>query len=820
MAKDARDIRKVLKAGGSLLFDGGMGTMLQRLGLTAGGCPDELNLTEPETVKKVFTAYKEAGSQVFTTNTFGSTRPKLIEYNLEDKLFEINKRAAEIAREVAGEDLYVAGDIGPTGLFLEPVGEISFNESKDIFTEQIKGLKAGGADVILIETMMDIKEVKAAIIAAKELDMPVFVTMTFDQTLRSVLGSSPESFTAMCDALQVDALGANCSLGIDGILEAIKKMAPYTDIPLMAQANAGLPQLVDNKTVFPDSPSDMVKFVKPLVEAGVRVLGGCCGTTSDHMKAMGEEFKSLKPVINEKRNFGLISSRTEILKIGKGNKPIIIGERINPTGKKALQEEIKNNKTKIIRTFAREQTESGAHALDVNMGVPGIDEAAAMRHAVFTVNENSTIPIVVDSPDLKALEAGLQSVDGKPLINSVSGEEKKLKPVLALAAKYGAAVIALTLNDKGIPETAEERLEIARLIVKEAELAGLNRNDVIIDTLTMTVSAMPEAGLVTLDAVKLIDKELGVPTVLGVSNVSFGLPFRASTNAAFYTMALQSGLSAAIINPNSIEIMDAYSASCLVLNHDLQARNYINRFKDRTSLNAQVAQAGGKTKAKTKKTDDKANLAPIDTLEGKMQLAVVEGDEEHIVGFVEDALNAGWDPIKVSNVGLIPGLEEVGRLFANNTYFLPQVILSADTMKLAFTRLKKELQAKQGKPLGVVVMATVEGDIHDIGKNIVCTLLENHGFEVIDLGKNVKKEKIAQAVREHKAHIVGLSALMTTTVTEMECVIKYLKAEGIKVKTIVGGAVVTEEYSKKIGADAFGGEATVGVELMKAMLRN
>jgi 5-methyltetrahydrofolate--homocysteine methyltransferase len=800
----SRDFKKALEER-PIVFDGGMGTMLQALGLKPGGCPDELNLTEADMVAKVHRAYKDAGSDVVTTNTFGANRIKLAEYDLADKLNEINEKAVKNARKAVGEEFFVAGGLGPTGRFIEPVGDMTFDEAEAVFAEQALALKDAGADLIIIETMMDIKEMRAAIIGAKQAELPIVATMTFDETMRTVLGTTPEVFAVVADSLGVACVGANCSLGIEGIYKALKAMGAYTALPLIAQPNAGLPELKDGETVFPATPEDMLEYVPRLVSIGVRVLGGCCGTTAEHISAMAKDFRSLKtdrvPTITKTH----LASRTGVVAFGDFAPPVIIGERINPTGRKKFAEEIAESKTAAIRTEARAQEEAGAHILDVNVGVPNIDEAAAMKRAVFCVNENSKLPIVIDSADIKALEEGLRAVDGKALINSVSGEEKKLKEVLPLAKKYGAAVLGLTLDDEGIPKTAGGRYKVAEKILGRAQNAGIKNNNILIDCLAMTISAEPKSAKETLEAIRLVKGHLSLSTVLGVSNISFGLPKREVVNANFLTMAIAAGLDCAIINPRNKTLMDAYHASLVLLAHDQHADGYIKRFnvdKDATSEKAV--------------SDDTA--VPKD-IRVRLAKAVIEGDEDNVVAMVEEALANGLTPIEISNEGLLPGLEEVGRFFADNTYFLPQVILSADTMKRAFTRLKEELKGDIGPSLGKVIMATVEGDIHDIGKNIVSTLLENHGFEVIDLGKNVSAERIVEEALKQKVDVVGLSALMTTTVMEMDNVIKKLRVSGINVKVIVGGAVVTEDLARKIGADEYGGEATEAVDKIKKLVK-
>ncbi|MFQ5428557.1 MAG: homocysteine S-methyltransferase family protein [Thermodesulfobacteriota bacterium] len=810
----SEDFKKALRER-PLVFDGSMGTMLQKLGMKAGACPDELVLSDPKMILKVHRSYREAGADVLTTNTFGGNRLKLREYGLEDKLHELNSKAAELAREAAGSDGFVAGDLAPTGAFLEPVGDLSFDEALEIFTEQAAALKDGGADLVIIETMMDLREVKAAIMAAVDVGLPVAVTMTFDETMRTVLGTSPEAFAITAGALGVDLLGANCSLGSEGLLQAITAMRSVTDMPLMAQPNAGIPFLDDSgETVFPDTPEEMVSFVPAFADKGVRAFGGCCGTTPAHIEELAKAFRATKPAAIEKKAFGALASRTDFRLFGGENPPIVIGERINPTGRKTFAQEIKDRKISRIRQEAREQTRAGAHTLDVNVGVPGVDEVRSMNMAVFAVNENSGLPLVIDSSDPAAMEAGLKAVDGRALVNSISGEEKKLRTILPLAARYGAAVLGLTLDDSGIPETADERLKVAELILKRAIKAGLRSEDVIIDCLAMTVSAVPESAIATLDAIRLVKKELGLATVLGVSNISFGLPARGLINAHFLSMAISAGLDCAIINPKTTAMMDAYYSASVLMNKDTRAERFISYAAARPESVSKPAEGGKKTATGGAVEGSRV----IKDIKDKLKYAVIDGDTENIVALVEEALGENLDAMEISNNGLIAGLNEVGKLFASNRYFLPQVMLSAEAMKMAFARLKKEFKEKSGPSLGRVLLATVEGDIHDIGKNIVATLLENHGFEVIDLGKNVPTERILEEAVKRKVDVVGLSALMTTTVMEMDNVIKKLREKGIKVTTIVGGAVVTEEFSKNIGADEYGGDALSAVEKLKKLM--
>src|SRR3989338_1347835 len=798
-----------------IIFDGAMGTMLQRLGLKPGGCPDELNLTNPEMIKQVHKGYIDAGSDVVTTATFGANRIKLKEYNLENKLREINLKSAKKAREAAGKKGFVAGGLGPTGKFVEPIGDLSFDETVAVFSEQVNALKDGGVDLIIIETMMDMREMRAAIIAAKASGLPVVATMTFDESMRTVLGTPPEAFAIIAEGLGCDVIGANCSLGIEGIYKAVAAMSRVTKLPLIAQPNAGIPYLKDGKTIFPATPEEMAAYVPKLIDAGVRIIGGCCGTTPEHIKAMKAKVrrsKSQRVKVSEIKTTRL-ASRSGFVEFGDSQPSVIVGERINPTGKKLLQQEIKEKKTSIIRKEAKSQQDAGAHILDVNVGVPGIDEPTSMQMAVFAVNENCQLPIVLDSSSPTALEAGLKAVNGKVLINSVSGEEKKLNTILPLAKKYGAAVLGLTLDDKGIPATAEGRFKIAEKILKRALKEGLSKSDVVIDCLALTVSADQKSARETLKAIRMVKEKLGLSTILGVSNISFGLPNREIINSIFLTMALQSGLDAAIINPHNSMLMDAYHAALVLIGCDTRAEMYIKRYREAQTIRPPGIESGeafGKPRVTIKEPHG---------IGERLKKAIIDGDEEGIVGLIEEALKQGWKPLKISNDALIPGLEEVGRLFGQNIYFLPQVMLSADTMKKAFDRLKKEFKDKKAKSLGKVLMATVEGDIHDIGKNIVSTLLENHGFEVIDLGKNVPADKIIEEAIKNKVDVVGLSALMTTTVMEMDNVLKKLKAKGVPVLTMVGGAVVNQEFADKVGANGYAKDALEAVEKMKRLVR-
>ncbi len=788
-----------------LILDGAMGTMLQERGLKPGQSPEELNLTMPEVVGSVHRDYLAAGADIVITNTFGGSRFKLAHYGLEGRLIEINARAVEIARREAGGRAYVGASIGPTGQFVEPLGDVSFDKMKDAFREQARALVDAGADLISLETFLDIKECRAALIGIREVSatIPVIAMLTFDDNGRSVLGTSPEAAAVTLTACGADLVGSNCGLGVDGIYDILCRMRTVTGLPLISQANAGLPQLIDGVTVFPGTPEEMVDYHERLIALGVRIIGGCCGTTPAHIKAMKRALEGRQRSWSSAGAAGratVVSSRSGVTAIGRGAATAIIGERINPTGKKLYSQELGEGKVSYIRREALEQVQAGATLLDVNVGAPGIDEPAAMERAVFCVTGTVGVPLVLDSSSPAALEAGLKAADGKVLINSVSGEAKSLRRVLPLAKKYGAAVIGLTLDNKGIPDTAEGRLAIARRIRNAARRHGIPDGDLVIDCLTLTVSAEQKRAAETLRAIRLVKQKLGLATVLGVSNISFGLPRRPLISSAFFAMAMEAGLDAAIINPKDTPMMDAWRSAMVLLNRDHQAAAYIEAYR---AEQAPVAVP--------------ASDQPL-TIRERLGRAIITGDRDGIVGLVEEALSQGLSPLEISNEGFLPGLEEVGRRFEKNIFFLPQVMQSADTMQTGFARLKQEMKGQEFASRGRILMATVEGDIHDIGKNIVCTLLENHGFEVFDIGKNVSAATILAKAREFAVDAVGLSALMTTTMSEMEQVIKKLKAAGIRTFTMVGGAVVTQEYADRIGADLYARDAMEAVAKVKRLL--
>lgn len=758
-------------------FDGSMGTMLQGMGLGAGELPELLNITDSEKVLSVHRAYAAAGSEYITTNTFGANRLKI------ENPAEVIKAGVRLAKSTGKK---VALDIGPTGKLLKPMGELDFEEAIDIFAEMINAGK-DGSDVVLIETMSDTYEIKAAVLAAKEnCDLPVFVTMIYDEKGRLLTGADVETAVTMLEGLGVDAIGFNCGLGPAETLPLVEEIRKYTSLPIIVQPNAGLPESVNGRTVYNVSPDDFAAQMKKAAEIGVSYLGGCCGTTPEHIEKMIEACESIPANVPEKKNFTVVSSYSQTVEMGR--KPVIIGERINPTGKKLFKEALRRNDIDYIIKEGMKQTEAGAHILDVNVGLPEIDEVQMMETAVKGLQGVIPAPLQIDTSDTKALEKALRIYNGKPMINSVNGKEENMKQVFPLAKKYGGVVVCLCLDESGIPQTAQGRIEIAKKIVDTAAKYGIDKKDLIVDALTMTISTDSSNGEETLKAVDYIRNTLGINTVLGVSNISFGLPKRDAVNTAFFTLALQSGLSAGIINPNSQSMMNAYYSFNALKGLDENCTEYI----ESVTVPEQTASTGGETTLHT---------------------AIVKGIKEDAARCAAELLKTN-DSLDVINQYIIPALDEVGDGFEHNRIFLPQLLMSADSAKAAFDVIKEKmiLSGKKEENGDKIVIATVHGDIHDIGKNIVKVLLSNYGFDVIDLGKDVPEEEVLRAVQENNVKLVGLSALMTTTVPAMEKTIQLLH-ENTDAKVVVGGAVLTQSYADMIHADWYGKDAMETVRI-------
>ncbi len=789
-----------------LVFDGAMGTLLQARGVLSPGSPPELvNVKHPDVIREIHEGYVSAGSDIIETNTFGANRIKLAEFKLENQLAEIISAAVREAKKAARGRALVAGSMGPTGLFVEPVGDLSFDDAVEIFTEVAEIFLNEGVDLFNIETMMDVKELRAAVVAIRQLsrDIPVFAMMTFQEDMRTVLGTTPEAAGVLLNALPVDVIGANCSLGPDGILEALIRMAPYTSKPLIFQPNAGLPVVKNGVTVYPAEPRELSSYVEQAVVAGARVIAGCCGTTPEHVKALRSAADSLVYNLEDRaqrlRYLHALSSRTNIREYGK--KLMLIGERLNPTGKKHLIEALRAGDISVVREEARKQTEAGAHVLDVNVSIPGADEVQLMKKVVHAVNVTSPLPLSLDSSSVKGLEAGVKSVDGKPLLNSTTCEEEKFIQIIELAKLYGAAVVVLPLSGAGVPRKAGERLKLAEWAVEKARGLNFPLSEMFFDPIVLTVSSDAAAPAETLKTLRGY-KQKSLYTIMGLSNVSFGLPARRVINAAFLAMAGWEGVDAVILNPLDKDIMDTLSAVQLLTGKDRGAKAYIERMAGKEGSSA----------------------TPVETpaeelsLEERLKQAVIQGEKEAAVQLTRDMLEGGVDPLVIGNEHLVSALAVVGKKFAAQEFFLPQVMQSAEAVKAAFEVLRPALKRSRRKAGRKIVFATVEGDVHDIGKNIVITLLEANGFDVVDLGKNVKTEEIVRAVERERPDAVALSALMTTTMGAMKKVIEELRKKGLDIPVAVGGACVTPEFAREIGASMYAADALEAVKVFKEHL--
>jgi len=792
-----------------LVYDGAFGTMLQGKGLlTPGVCPEELCLTHPDDIIDIHRQYVDAGANVIETNSFGASSLKLQEYGLEKKTREINTAAVKLAKQAAKGRAYVAASIGPLPKQLEPLGDLTFDEAFNIYAEQAALLENAGADLLIIETMSDIKEAKAAVIAAKSATkLPVQAQMTFEKGKWTVSGTPPEVAAVVLGACGADIIGANCSSGPEELLETLRTIGLYFDGFISVLPNAGLPELVNGKTVYRATPEYMADYALKFAKLGVNLVGGCCGTNPGHIRAIAKALKNKKPAKRVWIGGLTLASRTKVVRIADETIPLVIGERINPTNRKDLFADLSAGKMTVTRSDAVTQVKNGAAVLDVNMGAAGMNEVELMKQAVANIQNTVEVPIAIDTMSAEALEAGLKEYAGKPLINSVNGKAKSIASVIPLAAKYGAALIGLTINEKGIPKKVAERIAIAKKIVAQSEKAGIRKEDILIDCLTLTVSSEPEGAKLTIGAIEEL-KALGLKVSLGVSNISFGLPNRKLINSSFLSMAVGAGLDGAIINPNDAQMMDAFLAASVLANRDKLAANYIAKMRERDA--AKTGSAAGKAPVETRSLDVKDRLFN----------AILYGERDGIKDLVVEGMASGLAPFDINMKILVPALEEVGRRFDRKEYFLPQLILAADTMRVAFETLKMQMKEGEGeKSAGKVIIATVEGDVHDIGKNIVIAVLENYGFTIIDLGKNVPCKDIVASAKKHKADIVGLSALMTTTMTEMEKVTAALREEGLPAKTVVGGAVITPGYAKKIGADGYAKDAVDAVKVIRELLK-
>lgn len=784
------DVREYLKDR-FLIFDGGMGTMLQAKGMQAGDLPEALNFTHPAVVTEIHSEYVRAGSDVVSTNTFQANAYKLegSGYSVE----QVIERAVSLARASGAK--FVALDMGPLGQLVEPMGTVKFEEAYELYRQQVVAGARAGADLIIIETMSDLYETKAALLAAKEnSSLPVICSLTYQGDGRTFVGTDPVTGTITLQSLGADAVGVNCSVGPEELIPIVDQILEYSQVPVIVQANAGLPQMQDGKTVYDIKPEEYARAVSHMMERGVRIVGGCCGTTPEYITLLRKKADGMKPAATSPRRVTAVTSATKTVILDKN--VTVIGERINPTGKKRLKEALRENRMDYIVGEAISQMNAGADVLDVNVGLPEIDEPEMIARAIKEVQGVSNLPIQVDSSDTAAIERGVRVCNGRPIINSVNGKAENMAAVFPIVKKYGAVVVGLTLDESGIPESAEARFAVAKKIVDTAAEYGIPREDILIDCLTLTASAQQEHVLATLDAIKLVKERLGVKTVLGVSNVSFGLPSRPLLNSVFLAAAFGAGLDAPILNPLSSEMMDAVNTFRVINFQDKDAAEYIGRYAN--AVPAQAARAAGELSLKD---------------------MIIQGRKEEAPAKVRELLET-TPALEIIDRHFVPALDTVGQRYEKGVIFLPQLMQSAETVKASFEVLKASMEAgEKTESKGRVIVATVLGDIHDIGKNIAKMLLENYGYDVIDLGKDVPIQDVVRTAKEQDVRLIGLSALMTTTVKNMKDTISAIREAGLTCKIMVGGAVLNEEYAEFVGADFYVKDGRESVELAQSIFR-
>ena len=789
------------------ILDGATGSNLQKAGMKSGECPEQWILNHPDIFIDLQKKYIEAGSDDVYAPTFTSTRVKLDEYGLGakqreyvGKLVGLSKQAVEESR--TDRKIYVLGDISMTGLQIQPLGTMPFEELVDIYKEQVTLSVEAGVDGFVIETMMSLQEARAAVLAVKEsCDLPVFVTMTFQEDGRTLYGTSPETAMVVLQEMGVDAVGINCSTGPDKMVDAVKSMKRYAKVPVIVKPNAGLPALVDGETVYDMGPDEFARAMKKLAEAGATVLGGCCGTTPEHICCLKEALKEqmFKPLVPARER--TLTTERNVTSISLDGTFTIVGERINPTGKKALQEQLRQGQLDLVVEMAEEQVEKGARILDVNMGMNGIDEKEMMLKAVQELTMTVDVPLSIDSSYVEVVEQALRIYPGRALINSISLETEKFEKLIPIARKYGAMFILLPLSNEGLPKDLDEKIRIIDTIVASAKDHGLSTQDIVVDGLVATIGANKRAALEVFETIHYCKEELGVATICGLSNISFGLPERVFVNTAFLTVAISQGLTMAIANPSQTLLTNAALATDLLLNKEEADLRYIEGVSKTEVVTA--SQGGSSTQ-----------------IDGHpLYVAVVKGKDAKITQLVEEELKQGVEPETLIDSHLIPAINYVGELFEQKKYFLPQLIASAETMKKAVEILEPLLEAKRrGEKLATIVMATVKGDIHDIGKNLVVLMLKNYGYDVIDLGKDVETDDILKTAIEKDAKVIGLSALMTTTMMEMKTVVDRAKEMGVKAKIVIGGAVVTQDFADEIGADGYSSDAREAVKVVSRLL--
>ena len=783
------------------IFDGAMGTMLQEGGLKAGACPELMNVDKPEVVKKIHRAYIDAGANIIETNTFGASTVKLAHYGIENRMRELNFAAVKIAKDAANSQALVAGSIGPTGKFIYPLGDLDFEDAYKIFSEQAKALADAGADYLIVETCIDIQEMRAALLAAHDVcNLPVICQLSYGEDGRTVTGTDAKTAAVILDAMGASVIGVNCSLGPAQLLPVVKILAENSRVPISVQPNAGMPYLENGVTKFPMDAKTFGSYATKLAESGADFIGGCCGTTPAHIKALADNLKNFETVKKISSRRLTLASRSKTVTIDKSLPTVLIGERINPTGRKKLAAEIREGSLLGVKKDAVNQVKSGAEILDVNMGVGGIDEVAMMKKAVTEIAQIVDVPLAVDTGNEKALEVALRNFPGRALINSVSYEPARLEKFLPLAKKYGAAVLILPVTESGVPKTAEERVEVAAKIIDAAKSYGLDDGDFLLDGLVMTISADADACNEVLKTLKLYREKFGYPSTMGLSNISFGLPNRPLINATFFAMCLAAGLDAPIMNPYAEIMQNTLKAASALIGKDANGLEF-------SKLNAQPS-------ILNEISSVTVNENIIDTIKN----SVMTGAKDEVAAQIKIAVNEGHAANEITELALTAAMNELGEDFGAGKIFLPQVLLSAETMKIAFDELKKILPNQETSTQGTFVIATVKGDVHDLGKNIVGALIANSGFKLIDLGKDVDSAEIVRAAIENNADIVGLCALMTTTMIQIDKVIADLKSAGSTAKVMVGGAALTQEYADSAGADAYAKDGVAAVKLAKKLL--
>lgn len=813
-----KEFREYLSKG-AIVLDGATGTNLMAAGMPIGVCPEAWVMEHQDVLYDLQSAYVKAGTNIVYAPTFTGNRIKLEEYGLEDRIEEINTELVRLSKRAVDGKALVAGDMTMTGKQLFPLGDLMFEELVDVYKEQASILDNAGADLFVVETMMSLQECRAAVIAIKEVsDLPIMVTLSYNEDGRTLFGTPPETAVVVLQSLGVDAIGINCSTGPMEMVELVEKMAQYSTVPILAKPNAGLPELEDDKTVYKMTPQEFADAAVALVNAGASIVGGCCGTTPEHIKALSDAVRKLpirKPLERHRR---ILASERKNVEIDLDGGFIVVGERINPTGKKKLQAELKEGKLDLVRQMAMEQEENGAKILDINMGMNGIDEKEMMKSVIYEVSSTVDCPLCIDSSHVDVIEEALKIYPGRALINSISLESEKIEKLLPVAAKYGAMFILLPLSDEGLPKDAAEKHRIINTVYDKAMALGMAHEDIVVDGLVATIGANPDAAKECYETISYCKNDKKLPTICGLSNISFGLPERMYVNTAFLTMAICNGLTMAIANPSQELLMNAAFSSDMLLNRPDSDIAYIERMNMLAEKKAQY-----ETVVVKKQPDSAAGDSTGTNTNGGNDAifqAVLKGSKGSILDEVKKVIDAGKKPDEIINESLIPAINEVGELFNKKKYFLPQLIGSANTMKHAIDYLEPLLEKNDtGENMPTLVIATVEGDIHDIGKNLVVLMLKNYGYNVIDMGKDVPCEDIVNKAIEENAAVIGLSALMTTTMLRMKDVIELCKEKGCSSKVIIGGACITQSYADEIGADGYSKDAAECVKLVEKLLQ-